>query len=246
MFMFGNASNNLVAQGFTISGTTFTLGTATQLAFNNADAQLGDYGSGRLLPNGLYYYNSLYSSPHDYYISLSGTAVTLVDKAYPNNIGGSSWSTINAREWTIDANTWCYIANQGSQDWLVVHSYNSGTGRVTSTLKKLLGNDNQWGGNSLTKMAMVKCGSQFILIGSTTNNSGVPFYYQTSQAGSCGVYFEAEVSACATISNPTYGWAMAKADVNKSIIKNTAYFSLKNLTGNTVLIKTKDWLFDVE
>lgn len=246
MFMFGNASNNLVCQGFTISGTTFTLGTATQLAFNNADQQLGDYGTGRVLPNGLYYYHTVYSSPHDYYIDLTGTAVSLVDKAYPNNLGGSSYSTKYTQDYYVDANEWCYIVNQGSEDWLVKHKYNSGTGRVTTTRSRLIvASANQWGGNSITQMALIKCGSQFITIGSTTSDA-VGFYYQTMQAGSAEVYFEGEVSACATLSNPTYGWAITKADVNKSIIKNTAYFSLKNVTGNTVLLKTKDWLFEVE
>lgn len=246
LFMRGNYSNNLYVQAFTISGTTFTLGSDTQIGVNGADNQLGDYGTGRVLPNGLYYYHSTYSSPHDYYIEVTGTTPVLVDKAYPNALGGFSYGTRMSQDYYVDANEWCYVQNQGSEDWLIKHKYNSGTGRVTTTRSKLaVGTTNQWGGNSITQLALVKCGSQFITIGSTTSDA-TNFYYQTGQAGSAEVYFEAEVTACATLSNPTYGWAIAKADVNKSIIKNTAYFSLKNVTGNTVLIKTKDWLFEVE
>lgn len=235
-----NASNNAFVQAFTLSGTVFTLGTELQIGSNGAD--IGSYGTAlltmRALPSGQYYILNSGSSPHEYYISVSGTAPAL--SAYRTL--SLTPASNHSYEWYIDANEWIIKKQISSVDYLMCMKYDTTTQKVNVTDRELLEQPVLVSAN----LACVgKVGTQFVMLASASSDS-TNIYSYTAQEGSAELYFEAEGSAFTTVTCVKYGWAFSKQLFTKTISRMIAYLSIKNKTGNTVLIKTRDWLFEVQ
>lgn len=230
--------------GFTVSGTTLTLGTVIIAITGTENLGSSNYIFKGLANGLMYYFNGDSSGSRDpYYFALSGTTVSIrfidADLTVPTVAG--TWT----REWTISANAWAYAISVSSTMYLLTFSYDSSTGKVNMVRRDFLSTDLEANSLDTARVLIGNCGSQFfVLAGATTNSTDI--YNITFEAGSCEVYFEAEGTACATLTNATYGWAYTRQAVNKLIKRNIAYFSLKNKCGHTAFIKTQDWMFEVD
>lgn len=244
VFICYDNNTDLRAVGFTVSGTTLTLGTVI-VAITGTE-NLGSYNyTFKPLSSGLlYYFNGDSSSQRDpHYFALSGTTVSVryieSDITVPTVAG--TWT----REWTISADAWAYMISVSSVCYLLTFSYNSSTQKVTMVRRDFLSQELASFSLDTARVLIGNCGSQFFaLAGAATN--GTDIFNITFEAGSAEVYFEAEVSASATLTNATYGWAYTRQAVNKAIKRTVAYFSLKNKCGHTAFIKTQDWMFEVD
>lgn len=239
VFLSTDSSSDIIAKGFTLSGTTITLGSKLTVAGSYSASSNGIFKG---LPNGLAYYLNA-PTKDSYYFALSGAEVSL---RYTN--GGDDIDTIDGSTWTntwnISASEWAVASVISSVMYVINFKYNSDTGRVDVVRRKMLSQELVQ--NSLdTNFFLGKCGSQFFAIATLTSDS-TNIYNITFEAGSCEVYFEAEGTACATLTNATYGWAYTRQAVGKAIKRQVAYFSLKNKCGHTAFIKTEDWMFEVD
>ncbi len=237
-------TGNLRVQPFTVSGTTITPQTESQISTNN-NFQPIKFDKGRLfvaLSNGWFYAFSGYSvGGAHYYMSVSGGVATIVDFATTNVFPSVTYS--NASDaWQISANEWCMLVNVSQFAYLLTFSFDTGTQRMNTVRRDSLVNPYS---TSVNVNALVKVGTQYVIMGApntTTNN----LFNATLQEGSAELRFEGEVSAFATINNPKWGWAYARSIFNKTLSRTVAYLSIKNVTGNTVQIKTTDWFVEVE
>lgn len=239
VFISSDNNSDLIVKGFTLSGTTLTLGTKLTVA---ASISLSSNHIFKGLPNGLAYY--LHASSKDsWYFALSGAEVSV---RYIND--GADIATIDGTTWVdmfdISASEWVTTVVISSVMYLLNFKYNSDTGRVDVIRREMA--SQELVANSLdVNFFLVKCGTQFVVM-TGLNSDTTNIYNITFEAGSAEVYFEGEGTACATLTNATYGWAYTKQAVGKAIGKNVAYFSLKNKCGHTAFIKTQDWMFEVD
>lgn len=246
VFVGANTSQNAVAQGFTLSGTTITYGSTVTLGVSSADIM--DYDklvTFRNLLNNQYYLMIAYSTPHEFYLSLSGTTVSLVYFRSSTDILPSDTYSNASREFFHSTTEWYSYAVVGTVAYIICWKYDSTTGKVNVCRRLALEQAPANASPALSKVAVGKVGTQYIML-CTTNSDTANLYSMTAQEGAGQMYFEGAGSPFATLTNPVYGLAYAKYLVNQAIGKPTAYLSIKNTTGNTVQIKTLDWFFEVD
>ena len=237
-------TNNLRVQPFTVSGTTITPQTEAQISSNNS-FQPTRLDRGRLfvaLSNGWFYAFSGYSgSGEHYYMSVSGGVVSVVDFATSNVLPSATYGSASD-PWQVSTNEWCYLVKVSQISYLVTFSFDTTTQRMNIVRRDSVVNPYVI---SLDVNAIVKVGTQYVIM-SAANALTSNLYNATLQEGSAELRFEGEASAFATISNPKWGWAYARSIFNKTLSRTVAYLSIKNVTGNTVQIKTTDWHVEVE
>lgn len=239
VFLSTDNNSDIIAKGFTLSGTTFTLGSKLTITGTYTASSNGIFKG---LPNGLAYYLNA-PTKDSFYFALSGAEVSVRytdDGSNIDTIDGTTWCD----KWDVSTSEWAVASTISGVMYLINFKYNSDTGRVDVIRREMA--SQELVANSLdTNFFLGKCGSQFFVV-TTLSTDSTNIYNITFEAGSCEVYFEGEASACATLTNATYGWAMAKQAVNKAIGKNVAYFGLKNKCGHTAFIKTLNWMFEVD
>lgn len=241
VFVAMDNNSDLRLMGFTLSGTTFTLGTSLTVA-GTFSLSTENYLF-KPLPSGLAYFFDSSSSPIAYYFALSGAEVSLRYSSDEDDVPAlnGTWT----RSWEISTSEWAVGVAVLGVMYIAGFKYNSDTGRVKVTRRTFL--STELAENSLedARVLIGKCGSQFVCLAGLASNT-TNIYNITFEAGSCEVYFEAEGTACATLTNATYGWAYTRQAVGKAIKRQVAYFSLKNKCGHTAFIKTEDWMFEVD
>jgi hypothetical protein len=143
---------------------------------------------------------------------------------------------------TSHANEWCYLVGVSSVAYLATFSFDTTTQRMNVVRRDSVVNPYNI---SLNINAIAKVGTQYIIM-SVANALTSSLFNATLQEGSAELRFEGDVSAFATVNNPKWGWAYARSIFNKTLSRTVAYLSIKNVTGNTVQIKTTDWHVEVE
>ena len=244
MWICRDNSNNLRTQPFTVSGTTITIQTETQQTTGSAD-QWSKNARGMIfvaLSNGWYYYFNTNSSCRNYYFSVSSGVASIVDYKIGGIMSDSTYG--ESTDWVQhSANEWSYITrNNSSINYLVTFSFDTTTQRMNVVLREMPYN---YTSLSFSRLAYVKSGTQYVLLASTSSNQS-NLYSATFQEGAAQLFFEGEGTQFATATNAKWGWAYAKYVVSKTIGRTVGYLSVKNTTGNTVIIKTTNWYFEVE
>jgi hypothetical protein len=237
-------TNNLRVEPFTVSGTTITVGTQAQISTNNG-FRIDRYNYGYLfvaLSNGWFYaYSGFSGGGAHYYMSVSGGVVSIVDYQVGSVLPSASYQYASD-PWQVSANEWCYLVGVSSVAYLATFSFDTTTQRMNVVRRDSVVNPYNI---SLNINAIAKVGTQYIIM-SVANALTSSLFNATLQEGSAELRFEGEVSAFATVNNPKWGWAYARSIFNKTLSRTVAYLSIKNVTGNTVQIKTTDWHVEVE
>lgn len=255
LFFLQGPSTQLYCAAFTLSGTTLTIGTQTAVGSTSQFNALASIGLCAKLATDFFFISSMQNyTGYGWYISTSGTTFTLVESitgfiqqsGYAGNSTSQYSNVLN-----VSTNKWIqshYVSNGAANDWTHEYTYNTGSQRLLITMKSGLFNSNTTAplndaGYTVRIFGVV--GSYYVFLGSDTT-ARLTMGLSVFEQGSCELYFEAEGTAFATISNTKNGFNYEAVAVNKAINKKVAYLSMKNVSGHTVTIQTNDWLFDVE
>ena len=241
-----DSSGNLYARAFSISGTTPTFNTEVQMT------TLGNYSTSGIYDNvmqwvsgGLYYYHN-----KNYGIALLIEVVATVPSvvhstATPTDDAGGTTCYYMTAPITVGTNEYMYAFTKPSTYGIffanVVIDTTAKT--ITYTAIKAYYHDNY---NDFAYQAIQKIGSIYFAIGGNTSDNVNALREFVATEASLELRLGSSGTAFTTISNAKYGWVYKTFLAPVVINSKYLYLSLKNVSGATRKIQTRNYFVEVD